>query len=245
MIDPRLAVIEKRLSPVARILIFASGKGGVGKSLCATVAALTLSSQGYRTGLFDLDFQGASAHIFLGVEAQFPKESHGLLPLQAAGDLQFMSVAAFSGERPVPMRGEAVSNALIELLTVTVWSNLDFLIVDMPPGIGDEAMDMLRFMKRSEIAIVSTPSVVSTKVAGRLLRVCLDFDMTVVGIVENMARGPSASQLSQDLAQAAGVPLLGSIPYFDDVEQNIGSPRALLQSPFGLRMRSLCVDFFS
>ena len=238
MIDPRLAVIDKRLAAAGRILVFASGKGGVGKSLCSAVTAVALARTGYHVGLLDLDFQGASAHIILGVRLRFPEEHHGLVPLPLEERLSFMIIAAFTGEKAVPLRGRDVSNAIIELLTVTVWPTLDYLVVDMPPGIGDEVLDLFRFMRRSEIVVVSVPSVIAARVAERLLRICLDLGKTVIGTIENMTArsgdspggGPTETP---SLSKNSGVPLLGTLPYDPSLESCIGSPGALLESDFG------------
>ena len=96
MIDPRLDVIDKRLEPVKRIVAVSSAKGGVGKSVCAALSALAFRESGYRTGLLDLDFQGASAHLLLDVELDFPEEESGIKPLRASSSVDFMSFAAFS-----------------------------------------------------------------------------------------------------------------------------------------------------
>jgi ATP-binding protein involved in chromosome partitioning len=239
MIDPRLCVIERRLSSIRRILVFSSGKGGVGKSICSSVASLILAHRELRVGLLDLDFHGASTHIFLGASLGFPEESHGLLPLSVDEGLQFMSIAAFTGERAVPLRGDDVSNALIELLTVTIWGELDYLIVDMPPGIGDEVLDLIRFMGRSEVVVISTPSVVSVRVVGRLLRMFLELEVKVRGIIENMCFNSMGSDLQRGLAETLGIKHLGTIPYFPNLEDAIGSPRALLESRFGLAMEGI------
>ena len=243
MIDPRLSVIERRLSPIKRILVFASGKGGVGKSICSSVTSLILAHRGHHVGLLDLDFQGASTHLFLGASLGLPEESHGLLPLSVGEGLDFMSIAAFTGERAVPLRGGDVTNALIELLTVTIWGDLDYLIVDMPPGIGDEALDLIRFMGRSEVVVISTPSVVSVRVVERLLRMFLELDVTIRGIIENMCFDAKGSALQMELAEDLGISHLGTIPYFPDLEAAIGSPRALLESPFGLSLERMLSSF--
>ncbi len=233
MIDPRLSVIERRLSPIKRILVFSSGKGGVGKSICSSVSSLILARQGKRIGLLDLDFHGASTHIFLGTNPHFPEESHGLIPLSVCENLEYMSIAAFTGEKAVPLRGDDVSNALIELLTVTIWGELDFLVVDMPPGIGDEVLDLIRFIGKSEVIVVSTPSVVSVRVVERLLKILLEVNVKVRGVIENMCPREGTSSLQNRVAQELGIDHLGSIPYFSDLESAIGSPDRLLRSQFG------------
>lgn len=233
MIDPRLSVIERRLSPIKRILVFSSGKGGVGKSICSSVASLILAREGQRIGLLDLDFHGASTHIFLGATPRFPEESHGLIPLSVREGLELMSIAAFTGEKAVPLRGDGVSNALIELLAVTIWGELDYLVVDMPPGIGDEVLDIIRFMGRSEVVVISTPSVVSVRVVERLLRMFLEIEVKIRGIIENMCPQNRGSDLQTKLVEELGIDHLGVIPYYPDLEAVIGSPNKLLSSPFG------------
>ena len=243
MIDPRPSVIRRRLEGVGRILVFSSGKGGVGKSLCSSVSALLLANRGLRAGLLDLDFHGASTHIFLGASLGFPEEEHGILPLTVGGPpvltepLRYMSIAAFTGEKAVPLRGEDVSNALIELLAVTVWGELDVLVVDMPPGIGDEVFDLVRFMPRSELVVISTASVVSVQVVRRLIHILQELDIPVLGVLENMVRsepdpGGSVGAAGRAAGRWADVPLLGSVPLLPEVEAAVGSPGRLLDSPF-------------
>ena len=143
MIDPRGAAVQKRLAGIGRVAAFCSAKGGVGKTLCTTVAGIVLAGTGKKVGLLDLDFQGSSAHLFLGVPPHFPQEEKGLLPLPAARGLVLMSAAAFAGNRALALRGPEVSDALLELLAVTQWGKLDFLLIDMPPGIGEEVLDRI------------------------------------------------------------------------------------------------------
>lgn len=248
MIDPRTAVIDKRLSGIKKILVFVSGKGGVGKSLCSAVSALILAKMGFRTGLLDLDLQGASAHIILDAELSFPEEAHGILPLKAPFDLKFMSIASFTGDKAVPLRGSDISNAIIELLTVTVWGELDFLIVDMPPGIGDEALDLVRFMGRSESIIISSPSVVAAGVVQRLLSVFIELNMPILGVVENMSRnwneGLSMSPVSK-MCEESAVPLLGSIPFSPALESELGFPGRLIDGDFGKSLAGILSPFLS
>lgn len=226
MIDPRPAVIRKRLAPIRRILAFASAKGGVGKSVCSVLSALALRDGGRRVGLLDLDFQGASAHLLLGAELRFPEEEGGIRPLRVRGSLDFMSFAAFSRERAVPLRGREVSDALVELLAVTVWDPLDFLVVDMPPGIGDELLDVLRLLPGPEFVIIATPSAFALQVVERLLALLQELRLPVRGIVENMAR-PGGGAAVAALAARYSLALLGSIPYLPEIESLLSSPDPL------------------
>lgn len=220
MIDPRLAVIHRRTARIGRILVFSSAKGGVGKSVCAVLSALALAASGHRTGLLDLDFQGASAHLLLGARLSLPEEDSGIKPLRLRDSLDFMSFAAFSGEQAVPLRGRDVTEAMIELLAVTVWGPLDFLLIDMPPGIADELLDIIRLLERPEFVVVSTPSGVVVRVVERLLGMLRELNVSLLGVIENMAidhrrQGGSVAEL----AVRYRAPLLGSLPFLPDLER--------------------------
>jgi ATP-binding protein involved in chromosome partitioning len=235
MIDPRPAAIARRLAPIRRILPFASAKGGVGKTVCSALTALALRKAGLRAGLLDLDFQGATAHLALGAELRFPEERGGIRPLRARGGLDFVSFAAFSRERAVPLRGPEVSEALLELLAVTVWDPLDFLVVDMPPGIGDELLDVLRLLPKAEFVVVATPSAFALNVVERLLSLLGEMRLPVLGLIENMARARQDAGVAQ-LADRHRLPLLGAIPYLPDIEELL-SAKDPLAGPLGEPMR--------
>jgi ATP-binding protein involved in chromosome partitioning len=238
VIDPRPEVISRRLAPVRRILAFSSAKGGVGKSVCSVLSALALCRTGCRVGLLDLDFQGASAHLLLGVQLRFPEERGGIRPLRVRESLDFMSFAAFSRESAVPLRGGEVSEALLELLAVTIWEPLDFLLLDMPPGIGDELLDVLRLLPGAEFVVVATPSALALQVVERLLALLEELRLPVRGMIENMARAGMAGSAGAGVAAAAGrhrLPLLGCVPYLPEIEALLASSDPLagaLGEPF-------------
>ncbi len=229
MIDPRQAVVERRLGGVRRVVAFCSAKGGVGKTLCAAISALTLAGAGRRTGLLDLDFQGASAHLVLGVQPRFPEEKEGILPLPAADRLWLMSAAAFTGERALPLRGPDVTNAILELVAVTRWGDLDYLLVDMPPGIGDGILDLIAFVPRLETLVVSTPSVVSVSVVERLVRLLRESRVPVSGVIANMCVDGAGGV--REMALRRGVSFAGEVPFYPAVEKAVGSPAVLVRGP--------------
>ncbi len=226
MIDPRAGVVEKRLSGVKRVAAFCSAKGGVGKTLCACLTALISGRSGMRAGLLDLDFQGASAHLVLGVEPRFPEEEKGIIPLPAWRGVSLMTAAAFTKERALPLRGPEVTDAILELLAVTVWGDLDLLVMDMPPGIGDEVLDIIGLIPRLEAVVVSTPSMVSVKVVERMLDLLAGARIRVDGVVSNMTRG--AEDPVAAMAARRGARYAGSVPYDEAVEDAAGKPDALL-----------------
>ena len=217
--DPRTTVIDKRLSRTGRIIAVTSGKGGVGKSLVATTLALELAKRGYKVGLFDLDFTSPSTHLIMGVKNVQPKENMGIIPPFVKG-LAYMSLIHFSGDQAAPLRGADVSNALIELLAVTQWGELDFLVLDMPPGIGDAVLDLVRLVKRIEFLIVTTPSRLAFETVKKQVQLLQDLKVPIIGVVENMKMN-EAENIERE-TEKLGLKLLVGIPYDWQVEDAIG-----------------------
>jgi ATP-binding protein involved in chromosome partitioning len=228
MIDPRAAVIGKRLAGVRRVIAFCSAKGGVGKTTCTALAGLVMAGAGRRVGLLDLDLQGASAHLLLGVSPRLPEEDRGILPLRVADGLSLMGAAAFSGERGLALRGREVSDAILELLAVTLWADLDALLIDMPPGIGEEMLDIARLVPRMEALVISTPSALSVAVVERLLGVLREMRVGVAGLVANAVR--ASAEPVRLLAGRAGVAFGGEIPWDDELEPALGDTARLAGS---------------
>ncbi|NJE75481.1 Mrp/NBP35 family ATP-binding protein [Thermococcus sp. ES12] len=236
-IDPRVKGIEGRLEKVKRIIPVVSGKGGVGKSLVSTTLALVLAEKGYKVGLLDLDFHGASDHVILGFQPEeFPEEEYGVIPPTVHG-IKFMSIVYYSEDKPTPMRGMEISDALIELLAITRWDELDYLIIDMPPGLGDQFLDILRFLRRGEFLVVATPSKLSMNVVGKLLTLLKERKHRVLGIVENLKLDEERN--IEELAKRFDVPYLTGIPLYSDLEEKIGKPDELLKTEFAERIRKV------
>jgi len=234
--DPRLAVIEKRFQDVGRVVAVSSGKGGVGKSMVATTLALSLVEQGLRVGLLDLDFTSPSTHVILGVEGLYPEEEYGIVPPLAHG-LKYMSIVHYSLDEPAPLRGEDVSNAIIELLAITRWGDVDYLILDMPPGIGDATLDTLRLVPGIEFMVVTTPSVVAYQSVKRLLLLLRDLKIPIIGVLENMV--VNRSRYVEDEVKSLGLRYLGALDYDEDLEATIGDPGRLMKTGFGKSVSEL------
>ena len=228
--DPRTSVIDKRLKKIKKIIAVASGKGGVGKSLVASTLALILAKKGNNVGLLDLDLYGPSSHIILGVEDfSFPEEEKGILPHDVQG-MKFMSIVYFTEDKPAPLRGEDITNVIIELLAITQWGDLDYLIVDMPPGIGDETLDIIKYVKKAEFLVVTTPSKVSMGAVGKLLKILKELKIPVIGIIENMKIDDST--YIHDSVSKMKIDYLGSVYFDKNLEKGIGKTDILLQSNF-------------
>lgn len=218
--DPRLAGIERRCTEVRRILAVTGGKGGIGKSSVASILALVLVERGLRTGLLDLDVTAPTDHVILGLDGCRPTEEFGLQPPEIHG-IQFMSVSHFVGENPAPLRGADVTNVIIELLAVTCWRALDVLVIDMPPGLGDASLDVVRLLRRAEYLVVAGQSRVVLETVQRTLRFLTDLRVPIAGVVENMRREKTAAV--EALTQQFGVPFLGALPFDTGLEDANGS----------------------
>jgi ATP-binding protein involved in chromosome partitioning len=227
MVDPRVSIIQERMKGIGRIIAVSSGKGGVGKSLVAATLTLALAKKGYNVGLFDLDFTSPSTHIILGIEGVQPKEEKGIVPPIVHG-IKYMSIIYYSGEHVTPLRGADVSNALIELLSITRWERLDFLVMDMPPGIGDATLDLIRLIKNIEFLIVTTPSQLAFETVRKLISLLKELKIPVIGVVENMRMNDSKTVQQQ--TRKLGLNFLGEIPYDLKVEEAIGNTDKLLNT---------------
>ncbi len=235
MIDPRITIISDRLKSIKRVLAVSSGKGGVGKSMIATTLALSLSNQRYRVGLFDLDFTSPSTHVLLGAIDVQPTEEKGLIPPIVSG-LKYMSLVYYSGNHAAPLRGAETSNALIELLAVTLWGDLDYLVIDMPPGIGDSVLDLIKLVPRIEFLIVTTSSQLAFETVKKQLYLLHELKVPIVGIVENMKLAESKNVRQQ--TEALGFKYLTEIPFDPSVEAAIGNPKKLLDTMLGRKVQN-------
>ena len=228
--EPRPSVIQTRLADVKRVIAVASGKGGVGKSMIASTLALSLAKKGKKVGLLDLDLYGPSSHLILGfLPDGFPDEEHGIIP-QEVEDIKFMSLVYFSEDKPGAFRGDDVTNIILELLAITRWDTLDYLILDLPPGIGDETLDVISYIPQIEFLVVTTPSKVAFGAVEKLLKILLEGNHTLLGVVENMVQNQN-DFISQELAKLS-VKHLGSLLYDQTIEQAIGKPSELRSTRF-------------
>ncbi|MCK4516916.1 MAG: P-loop NTPase, partial [Spirochaetaceae bacterium] len=149
---------------------------------------------------------------------------------------RFMSATSFSGDRPLALRGAEVSDAIAELLAVTVWPELDLLLIDLPPGLGESLLDVLRFIPRTEIIAVTTASLPSVRVADRFLS-AVGSAAPVLGVIANMVgedSNPATEVLATapvaELAMRFSTQVLASVPIDPALESAIGKPEALLKT---------------
>jgi len=229
MIDPRPGLIGRRLEGVDEIIAVSSGKGGVGKSMVASTLALHLADAGHSVGLLDLDFTSPATHVILGIHGLFPEEAYGIIPPVAHG-IKYMSITHFALDKPTPLRGADVSDAIIELLAITLWGDLDCLVIDMPPGLGDATLDVIRFVEGIRFLVVTTPSKVSYETVRKQLALLKRLRVPVLGVIENMARAPS-DYISLNVENDV-VPYLGAIGYDEGLEEALGDEARLKGTKF-------------
>ena len=226
---------EKALPQVKHVLAVSSGKGGVGKSTIAANLAIGLAGLGYNVGLLDADVFGPSVPTMFGLTdyqpyAEVEGDKQWIVPAQKFG-IRIMSIGFFiKPENAAVWRGPMASNALKQLITETLWGDLDFLVVDTPPGTGDIHLTMLQTLNLSGAIIVSTPQEVALADARKGIDMYQNekIHIPILGLVENMAWFTPA-ELPENkyyifgkggaarLAQEMNVPLLGQIPLVQSI----------------------------
>lgn len=208
----------------------------MGKSLVAATLALTLVQKDCKVGLFDIDFTSPSTHLILGAKELQPKEEKGLVPPKVHG-LAYMSLVYYSGDNATPLRGADTSNALIELLAVTQWGKMDFLIIDMPPGIGDAVLDLIRLVSRIRFLIVTTSSKLAFETVKKQAKLLQDLKVPIVGIVENMKMNNSRN--IEEQTKKLGLKFLAEIPYDPEIESAIGNKTKLLATTLARKVKEI------
>lgn len=178
----------KLLPNVRNVIAIASGKGGVGKSTTTTNLALALASEGARVGVLDADIYGPSQQVMLGLEGR-PESADGktITPMESYG-VQAMSIGALVDvDQPMVWRGPMVSQALEQLLRDTMWSNLDYLLIDLPPGTGDIQLTLSQKVPLTGVVIVTTPQDIALIDAKKALKMFEKVHVPILGIIENMS----------------------------------------------------------
>jgi ATP-binding protein involved in chromosome partitioning len=218
-----------RVPPTTRVVAVASGKGGVGKSSVSANLAVALADRGLRVGLLDADIWGFSIPRMLGTADRLvaDDDSRLIIPVEAHG-IRVVSTGLIidSEETALMWRGLMLSKALEQFLTQVDWGELDYLVIDMPPGTGDIQMALSRLLPQAEMVVVTTPQLAAQKVAVRVADMARRSYMPLVGVIENMAgfdcgHGAVFHIFGEGggdrLAEELSVPLIGRIPVDPEV----------------------------
>ena len=233
---------EGRVIPFAdtscktRVLLIASGKGGVGKSSVTANLAISLANRGKSVGIVDADVWGFSIPRMLGIDKPPTVIDDLLIPPRVHG-VKAISMGFFAREdQPVIWRGPMLHKALEQFLTDVFWDDLDYLLIDLPPGTGDIALSLAQFLPRSELYVVTTPQPAAQKVAQRAAFMAKNVNLEVKGVIENMSwfTGDDDKRYyifghggGEDLANRLEVPLLGQIPLVQELREGSDSGKPL------------------
>lgn len=220
---PRRPEKEDLIPNVKHVIAIASGKGGVGKSTVSVNLAVALAESGARVGLMDADVYGPSIPMMMGVAGEKPfVQNSRILPIERFG-LKMMSLGFLMDEgQAVLWRGPMVAGTVRQLLADVEWGELDYLLVDLPPGTGDAPMSLAQLAPLTGVVIVTTPHHVAANIAGKSVHLFRRLNTPILGVVENMAgyACPSCGTMTrifaglsgEDLAHQLKVAYLGSIP---------------------------------
>ncbi|MGI9229201.1 MAG: iron-sulfur cluster carrier protein ApbC [Gammaproteobacteria bacterium] len=232
----------KPLEHVKNIIAVASGKGGVGKSTTAVNLALALQAEGANVGILDADIYGPSQPRMLGCQAKPDTDGKSLEP-NVSYKLQSMSIGYLVNEEtPMIWRGPMVTSALEQMLGDTNWSDLDYLIIDLPPGTGDIQLTLCQKIPVSGAVIVTTPQDIALLDARKGLRMFEKVEVAVLGIVENMSTHVCSNCGHEEsifgvgggarMAQQCDVELLGSLPLDSAIREGVdnGRPTVAMQA---------------
>jgi ATP-binding protein involved in chromosome partitioning len=218
-----------------RILAISSGKGGVGKSSVTTNLSVALAERGLRVAAVDADVWGFSMPRMLGISAPPGLIDDVIIPPEAHG-VRLISMGFFAREdQAVIWRGPMLHKALEQFLTDVYWGEVDFLVVDMPPGTGDISLSIAEFLPRAEVLVVTTPQPAAQRVAQRAAAMAEKVDLDVIGVIENMSwfTGDDGKRYElfgagggEELAGDLGVPLLAQIPLVEALREggDVGRP---------------------
>jgi ATP-binding protein involved in chromosome partitioning len=198
--------------PIRNAIAIGSGKGGVGKSTVSVNVAVALAQSGARVGLMDADIYGPNVPTMMGVPHAPAPHNDKLVPAEAYG-VKMMSMGFLvKPGQPLIWRGPMLNSAIRQFLSDVEWGELDYLIVDLPPGTGDAALSLAQALPLSGAIVVTLPQVVSLEDASRGLQMFKQLDVPILGVIENMSGDIFGQGGGEALAKAAEAPFLGRIP---------------------------------
>jgi hydrogenase maturation protease len=214
----------KDINEIRHVIAIMSGKGGVGKSLVASLTAIALKRQGYEVGILDADITGPSIPKMFGINTRPSGSDSGILPVSSRSGIELMSINLLlpSEDDAVIWRGPLIGKAITQFWEEVLWGKLDYLIVDLPPGTADAPLTVMQTLPLTGIIIVFTPQALTTMVVRKAINMARQMGKPILGVVENMSYlympeidrkielfGKSRGE---EMAKAAHAPLLGQLP---------------------------------
>jgi ATP-binding protein involved in chromosome partitioning len=222
-----------------RFIAVSSGKGGVGKSTVTSNLAVALSRLGKKVGLLDADVYGFSIPRMLGISGEPTVIDDKMIPLRWKDKLQVVSMGFFIDEdEPVIWRGPLLHKAINQFINDVIWDDLDYLLLDLPPGTGDVTLTIAQSIPAAELVVVTTPQATATHVAGRVATMAKRTELKVAGVIENMAYYENNGQRDyifgkdggKELAQRLGVKFLGEIPLLTSIREGADNGQPVADS---------------
>lgn len=221
----------QELNEIGGTVAIMSGKGGVGKSLITSLLAISLNRQGSRVGILDADITGPSIPRMFGLDAHPAGSNTGILPVLSRSGIEIMSINLLlpKEDDAVIWRGPLIARAIQQFWEEVLWGSLDFLLVDLPPGTADAPLTVMQSIPLSGVVVALTPQDLTAMVVRKAVHMAQRMEVPVLGVVENMSYFvvPDTGKRidifgrskGQDMAQAAGAPLLAQIP----IDPNLAS----------------------
>lgn len=209
---------------IKHVIAVASGKGGVGKSSVTCLLAISLARQGFKVGIMDADITGPSIPKLLGLRGHAYREDNYLLPLESELGIKVMSINLLleQPDQPVVWRGPIIAKAVVQFWDEVNWGELDYLVVDLPPGTGDVPLTVLQSIPVDGVVMVTTPQDLAGMVVSKAINMAKIMEKPIIGLVENMSYlicpdcgkkievfGPSRVEA---LGERYGIKVLGQIP---------------------------------
>jgi len=223
--------IEERMGKIKNKIAVASGKGGVGKSLVSGLLASYLAKEGFKVGLLDADITGPSIPRMFGVTEMPVQGNDGIVPPITKEGIRVMSLSLVlhDNSSAVIWRGPMVANAVRQFMSDIEWGELDYLIVDLPPGTSDSPLTVMQSMNLNGMVVVTSPQQLAFEIVRKAISMSQTMKVKVLGLVQNMAYAvcPKCGENfelfgkneGENLAKLAGVPYLGSIPLDPDISK--------------------------
>lgn len=224
--EPKTNFSEKphELSKIKRVIGIVSGKGGVGKSLVTSMLAVTMNRRGYNTAILDADITGPSIPKAFNIKGKATGTELGLLPMKSKTGIDIMSINLLLNNEtdPVVWRGPIIAGAVKQFWTDVIWSDIDFMFIDMPPGTGDVPLTVFQSIAVDGIIIVTSPQELVSMIVSKAVRMAEMMNIPIIGLVENMAyfKCPDCDKTYQifgdshieEIAQKHNINVLAKLP---------------------------------
>lgn len=228
-----VSMIEEanHFSDIKKVIGIVSGKGGVGKSFVTGSIAALLARKGYKVGILDADLTGPSIQKMFGTKGQAEGDMNGIYPKETEGGIRIMSINMLleSEDTPVIWRGPVLAGVVKQFWTDVIWGELDYLLVDMPPGTGDVPLTVFQSLPLDGIVIVTSPQDLVTMIVKKAYNMAAEMNIPVLGIIENFSYfecpdcGKKINIFGEShidsLAEALGVPMLGKMPIMPELTE--------------------------